>query len=44
MEEKCLWCGTKLEEPHIDPESDGIVGYDWSKYCDSWCENHNEYE
>lgn len=42
--QECLWCHTELEEPYIDPESDGSIGYNWRKYCSTWCENHNEYE
>ena len=41
---KCLWCDVKLEKPYIDPDSDGVIDYNWKLYCSSQCENHNEYE
>lgn len=44
VEGKCLWCGEKLEEPYVDPESDGEIGYNWKLYCDLHCELNNEYE
>ena len=40
----CLWCGIKLDEPYIDPDSDGEIGYNWRKYCSTYCQNHNEYQ
>lgn len=43
-QEVCLWCGVKLEKPYIDPESDGMIGYNWKLYCSVQCENANEYE
>ena len=41
---ECLWCGIKLEKPNIDPESDGVTPYDYTKYCSTYCQNHNDYE
>ena len=42
--EECLFCGLELDEPYIDPESDGSIHYNWKKYCSTYCENCNEYE